>query len=535
MGTPAKHALQFAPSAGDARPGAADRALLFEQVLEQCGEAVIVKDLDAIVTFWNREAATLYGFSADEALGQPLRNLHAADLAESEYALVLRRIRSGRSTASTTERRKRNGDTVRVAIRTTPLADPAGRLIGEITIARDVTLLHRTEEALQGARAALEAKLAAMRESHRNLAREVAARGRVEQEQRRANLALAATISELESFRRDGEALSLMAELLQSCTQREEAYAVVSETVRRMFPGVPGSLYIYRDSRDALEHAAAWGDGAAQEPLLGPEDCWALRLGRPHFADRHHSVRCRHVHQASAPYACMPVQGQGQVLGLLHLQLDTVRGAKVPQAGAGARFRALADRVGPALANLRLRDALRELALRDGLTGLYNRRYLEDALSRELHRSERSGKPLAVIMLDIDHFKRFNDVHGHDAGDFVLGAIAKQITKNIRPSDIACRYGGEELAVVLIEADLECAMERAERLRTAIAETDLTHRGQSLPRLSASFGVAVYPRHGRTVADFMKAADRALYKAKSLGRDRLCAAADPQPGVAATT
>jgi diguanylate cyclase (GGDEF)-like protein/PAS domain S-box-containing protein len=519
-------ALQSAQPSRTAGSDPDARTLLFEQVLEQCGEAVIVKDLDAIVTYWNREASALYGFSAAEAVGQPLRNLHAADLPESEYARILKRIRSGKSTAATTERRKRNGDNIRVAIRTTPLVDHRGRLVGEITIARDVTLLHRTEEALQGARAALEAKLAAMRESHRTLAHEVAARGKVERAQRRANQALSATVSELEAFHRDGEALSRMAELLQSCTHRDEAYAIVRETVRQMFPGIPGSLYIYRESRDVLEHAATWGDEHVTDPVLGPEDCWALRLGRPHFVHQHDSIRCRHAHQHASHYVCMPVQGQGQVLGLMHLGLDASRDAKRRGTIAERRFRALADRVGPALANLKLRDALRELALRDGLTGLYNRRYLEDALSRELHRSERSGKPVAVIMIDVDHFKRFNDTHGHDAGDFVLGTIAKQITRNVRPSDIACRYGGEELAVVLVEADLRCALERAEALRVAIAEASLVHRGQVLPGLTASFGVAVYPQHGRNVADFMKAADRALYKAKRLGRDRLCAAED---------
>lgn len=506
--------------------GLDDRALLFEQVLEQCGEAVIVKDLDAVVTYWNREATALYGFSAGEAVGQSLRHLHAADLAESEYARVLKRIRSGKSTSATTERRRRNGENVRVAIKTTPLVDDRGRLVGEITIARDVTLLHRTEEALQAARSALEAKLAAMRESHRTLAKEVAARGKVELAQRRANKALAATVSELEAFHQDGEALSRMAELLQSCTQRDEAYAIVRETARKMFPDIPGTLYIYRESRDVLEHAAAWGDEHPPEPVLGPDDCWALRLGRPHFVHPHDSIRCRHAHHHATHYVCMPVQGQGQVLGLMHLGLDAGPGAGRRSQGAQRRFRALADRVGPALANLRLRDALRELALRDGLTGLYNRRYLEDALSRELHRSERSGKPVAVIMIDIDHFKRFNDTHGHDAGDFVLGTIAKQVTRNVRPSDIACRYGGEELAVVLAEADLQSAMARAEGLRTAIADAGLVHRGQVLPGLTASFGVAVFPRHGRNVADFVKAADRALYKAKRLGRDRVCAAED---------
>jgi diguanylate cyclase (GGDEF)-like protein len=168
--------------------------------------------------------------------------------------------------------------------------------------------------------------------------------------------------------------------------------------------------------------------------------------------------------------------------------------------------------------------------LRDGLTGLYNRRYMEDALNREIHRAERSGKPLSVVMIDIDHFKSFNDKYGHDAGDFVLSALARAIMKNIRPSDMACRYGGEELAVVLPEASLECACERAEQMRLAIRGTNLTHLGQTLPAPTASFGVAVYPANGTKPANLLKAADDALYRAKHAGRDRVCvAAAEGQP------
>jgi diguanylate cyclase (GGDEF)-like protein/PAS domain S-box-containing protein len=468
----------------------------------------------------------LYGFTAEEAIGQPLRKLHAADRSEADYARILARIRAGVPTSSTTERRKRNGEMVRVAIRTTPLFDEQGKLVGEVTVARDVTQLLSAEEALRTAQAALEARLAAVRESHRKLAREMAARRKVESAQRNANRELATTVRELESFHRDGEALSHMAELLQSCTQRDEAYTIVSDTVIRLFPGIAGMLYIYRESRDVLEHVVTWGSGKP-ESVLGPDDCWALRLGRPHFVHRRSTVRCRHAPKPGQSYVCMPIQGQGQVLGLLHLGLDIDGRTERPKEAAQRRLQALTDRVGPALANLKLRDALRMLALRDSLTGLYNRRYMEDALTRELHRSERSGKPVSIIMIDIDHFKRFNDTFGHDAGDFVLSSVARQMIRHIRPSDMACRYGGEELAVVLADTSLEIALERAEALRLAIRETNLTHRGQSLPAPTASFGVAVYPVHGANPADFVKAADEALYRAKHTGRDRVCAAEDP--------
>ena len=493
-----------------------------DQVLEQIGEAVIVKDLDGIVTYWNREAAALYGFSIEEAIGQSVRKLHVADVSESEWEKILGRIRSGKPHSSTGERRKRSGETVRVALRTTPLLDEEQRLIGEITVARDVTQLHLTEEALRGSQASLEAKLEAVRGSRRSLAREVTARRKIEAEQREANKKLEATIRQLELVHRDAEMVSHMAEMLQSA-QREEAYAIVSDTAGRLFPGVRGSLCIFRESRDVLAHATSWGPAHAEEPVLGPEECWALRLGRVHLAAGERGVRCRHARGTVGPYICMPVQGQDQMLGLVHLDLDAEGRSDRSRGEAERRLRTMTDRIGPALANLKLREALRLLALRDSLTGLYNRRYLEDTIGREIHRSERSGKPLAMIMIDIDHFKRFNDTFGHDAGDFVLSAISRAIEKNIRPSDIACRYGGEELAVMLAEADLSCAIARAEKLRQAVKETNLTHLGQTLPAPTASFGVAVFPEDGATASDLMKAADRALYEAKQTGRDRVCA------------
>ena len=513
---------QLVRSTGSAEPE--PEAYGLTQVLAQIGEAVIVKDLNAIVTYWNREASSLYGFSAQEAVGRSLRELHAADLSDADYARVTARVRAGKPTSSSADRRKRNGETIRVALKTAPLLDSQGNLIGEITIARDVTTLQRAEEALRAAQAKLHARLSTIREANHKLTAEIAARHKADAPMRRNNQALEGTVRQLESFHRDGEVLSRTAELLQSCTLRSEAYAIVRETGARLFPDSSGSLFIYRESRDLLEHATSWSDQRTPAATLAPEDCWALRLGSPHFVAPTGAIRCQHAHEDTESYVCMPVQGQGQILGLLHIAVDVSPSTMRPARDTEQRVRAMTDRIGPALANLKLRDALREMALRDGLTGLYNRRYLEDAFSRELHRAERSGQPVAVVMVDIDHFKAFNDKFGHDAGDFVLSAVARTITKSIRPSDIACRYGGEELAIVLPDASLECAVERAGQMRLAIQATNLTHLGQSLPAPTASFGVAVYPANGTEPADLLKAADQALYRAKKEGRDRVCVA-----------
>jgi diguanylate cyclase (GGDEF)-like protein len=165
-----------------------------------------------------------------------------------------------------------------------------------------------------------------------------------------------------------------------------------------------------------------------------------------------------------------------------------------------------------------------ELAITDPLTGLYNRRYLWDLLKRELQKANRTGKPISAIMVDIDHFKRFNDAWGHEAGDFVLARVADALRENVRGSDIACRYGGEEMAVILPEATLEVAVERAETIRQCIAAKRLAHNGNALDTVTSSLGVAVYPQHGADAEALLRAADAALYEAKKAGRNRVAVA-----------
>lgn len=170
-----------------------------------------------------------------------------------------------------------------------------------------------------------------------------------------------------------------------------------------------------------------------------------------------------------------------------------------------------------------LHDKLREEAIHDPLTGLYNRRYLEETLKRELSRAERDGHPLSVLMGDIDHFKRLNDTYGHPAGDDVLRALGSLLRRNVRASDIPCRYGGEEFVVVLPNTPLEVARERAELVRQNFADLPIAFGGRQLES-TVSIGVSVYLGHGDTVDALISAADQALYKAKQAGRNKVCIA-----------
>jgi len=183
-----------------------------------------------------------------------------------------------------------------------------------------------------------------------------------------------------------------------------------------------------------------------------------------------------------------------------------------------------ADNLAMALVSLKLREALRSRSVRDPLTQLFNRRYLDETLVRELSRCKRSGQELGVIMVDIDHFKKYNDTHGHDAGDFVLVGIAELVRSKLRVEDVACRFGGEELVLVMPGASKEAAAGRAESMREATERHEFVYKGKSLVGVTVSLGVANYPADGDTPAALMKAADSALYLAKDSGRNRVVVA-----------
>lgn len=168
----------------------------------------------------------------------------------------------------------------------------------------------------------------------------------------------------------------------------------------------------------------------------------------------------------------------------------------------------------------RLQSALQEQAMRDGLTGLFNRRYLDEMLEREVSRARREGIPLSLVMLDIDHFKQVNDTYGHQAGDEVLRILAATLMADIRTEDMACRYGGEEFLILLPNMPLAAAMARAEAWRVAVEALSIAH-GNFPIRFTISLGVAAYPEHGKTPDDLTRCADQALYRAKHEGRNRV--------------
>jgi diguanylate cyclase (GGDEF)-like protein len=215
------------------------------------------------------------------------------------------------------------------------------------------------------------------------------------------------------------------------------------------------------------------------------------------------------------------MQVHGEILGVLHVQSEHEE--NLDEAKRQLAY-TVVEQAGMALSNLKLREALREQSIRDPLTGLYNRRYMEEALKQQMSRVTRQLHPIGIIMIDIDHFKRFNDTYGHTAGDALLRELGQFLQRRIRGEDIACRYGGEEFTLIMPDASLEAAQQRAEALRQEAIQLRVQDGGQSPEAITLSLGVAIYPQHGQTIENVLRAADAALYRAKQEGRDRVIVA-----------
>jgi diguanylate cyclase (GGDEF)-like protein/PAS domain S-box-containing protein len=330
-------------------------------------------------------------------------------------------------------------------------------------------------------------------------------------------------MGELEKRTQRATMLAKMGELLQSCLNRDEVMAAALGYAPKIFPAVPGALAMLDGSRSVAEVAGSWSNCRVAAPVFDPVSCWALRTGHPHLVLAGDSTaRCEHAADVQNTYLCTPILAQGETLGIVHFQATAEQpDLDASEIGFKTTF---AGQIGLSIANIRLREALRAQSVRDGLTGLYNRRYLEELLAREVRRAARAAQSLGVIMLDLDHFKSFNDTYGHHAGDAVLRETGACLINSIRAEDFVCRFGGEEFVVILPTADLSATSARAERLRLKTKELTVLHQGKSMGMITISLGVAVFPEHGTSPKELMASADAALYEAKRNGRDQVVVA-----------
>jgi diguanylate cyclase (GGDEF)-like protein len=313
--------------------------------------------------------------------------------------------------------------------------------------------------------------------------------------------------------------------LLIGCTDLAEALQISQQMLSLLLPDSAGTIYPLLDGEGLAEATHLWGIHAADTRMqASSDDCWCMQRHRVHQSgNTAPGSLCSHVTTpagaAAVTAACIPLTAQGESLGWIYLSAHGEGPLPKLQVAVAA-----ADQLALALANLKLRQSLRDLSVRDPLTGLFNRRYLSESLAREIARGRRRTLPVSVMAFDLDHFKAFNDRYGHPAGDAILVAFARVLQANSRSEDVACRQGGEEFVLILPEMDLAVAMRRAGDLMTAMSRMDVMHEGRMLPKLTTSIGVAVYPQHGGTPEMLLAQADAALYEAKAQGRNRFAVA-----------
>jgi diguanylate cyclase (GGDEF)-like protein len=351
-----------------------------------------------------------------------------------------------------------------------------------------------------------------------------------------ANSELTSTVGKLEQYNQEVTQLNHMAEKLHACHSMEEIYLVIVDTLSGLFHHASGILYV--DVSDNYSHkilkpVAKWGkhsNAVSAHPL---HECRSIEEGKLVILDKPNDTEapCRHVH-VKPPYVsiCMPLFGQSEVLGMINIIFTNTLEKMLSSEKEDAlrnwkRVATIAtDHLAMAVANMKLREKLQELSVRDDLTGLFNRRYMEETLQREFLQSQRSKRPIGIVILDVDFFKQFNDTYGHKAGDIVLVELAGLLANTIRKGDVVCRYGGEEFLIILPGISASTTIERAETVRARVErELKIIYNDEWLP-ITISLGTAAFPDHGRTPEEVLKAADVALYKAKDAGRNRVFSA-----------
>jgi len=457
-----------------------------DSLIQNSPLGIIVLDRQGAVELVNSAFEKLFQYDRHELISRIVPADEASDSRQ-----VIRQVFAGKTVRKIVRQQRMDGEILDLALHGVPLL-VAGEVRGAYLIYEDVSEQTRAS--------------AAQREHGESLDR---------------------LVRELEFRTMQMITLNEMGSLLACSGTVKEACDVVAMAMRKLLPDAPsGAVYLFRSSRDILEATVRWGKQDSLAPTFPPEACWSLRRGQPHWSGvPENDIACQHLTlNSNAESLCLPMVAQGNTIGVLQLQFEV---AEVPRSASDKEIRnsrerlavSAASHIALSLASLQLRETLREQSIRDPLTRLFNRRFLEETLVRELQLASRNRQSVAVLFLDLDYFKKFNDAFGHDAGDMVLQSLADLFNKFFRATDICCRFGGEEFAVVLIDSSAEDAYIRAEAFRLEVNSLRLQYKKQPLGPLTVSIGVAAFPDHGSTSEGLLKIADQCLYESKARGRN----------------
>ena len=334
-------------------------------------------------------------------------------------------------------------------------------------------------------------------------------------------------ISELEQRDMLNRYMGEMGDMLQSCRTIEETYPVIDQYLKKLFPRDSCVLYLHDSSKQLIDRVVPTTMEPEPYSSMTNDSCWALRRGKSYlFKEMAEDLTCDHVEVAPHGYVCSPLIAHGVTIGLLHILFEAgdIQNSEQSPLHQDRKTRLcsrLAEHLSLALANLKLQEELKVKSTQDSLTGLANRRYMEEIMQRQFHRLLRYNTPCSVIMIDVDHFKTFNDKYGHDMGDYVLCELGRYLKENTRGEDLACRYGGEEFIIIMVDTDSDKAYRKAKKMCVEISQTvSIPHRSRTI-HITVSIGVASSPSHGKNITDLLKSADTALYLAKNNGRNRV--------------
>ena len=456
---------------------------IMKEIVHHATDAVVCADADGLTVWVNEQFTVLSGYTLEEMAGRTpgsvLQGPGTDPVTVAEiHAAIAQRVQITREILNY----RKDGNPYWIKLTISPLFDEVGNHTGFISIERDVT-------------------------SYREL------------------IDHAASASEQE--RHNSKTLKLIGQMsgwLFSAQSIEELVEIIAESMAHIFPHADGTLYLYSNSRDCLEYAGGWGGPKVTDHHFRPDECWALRRGHSYAYGAHEiAIPCSHVINSPGAYACIPIIAHGETIGLLHFDfyrlpargLSEVQKARLEQKLEIAQI--CVEQISLATAIVRLQTELRTQSVKDALTGLWNRRWFLDMAESELRRTNKSNRPMALVMLDIDHFKRFNDEHGHDAGDTALKVLSTHLAEIDQEGVYAARFGGEEFALVCANMDCDEATRLVDALREKVSRAPILHAGQRLPSLSFSAGIA----KADAAADLralIACADKALYAAKAAGR-----------------
>jgi diguanylate cyclase (GGDEF)-like protein len=395
----------------------------------------------------------------------------------------------------------------------------------ELLKQRDETSRHRSEVSTVTELGLAGVCLAVLLTLFSLMLRDAIVRIRTAEATMKTNQELGESVKRLETHARESTLLAMARDDLQLCTDVQQVYRSAAHRFSELLPDTNGALCIINSSRNMVENVASWSFNQAVSDvaeIFPPDTCCGLRSGQFRwYAPRASQIHCNHfVGEPPKHYLCVPLVAHGDTIGILFVDCPDEIANKLVE-GRTEGIRQLVQLTAMALASLEMRKKLEHQSVRDGLTGLFNRHFLQIALERELVRTARRKGMLSVLMVDVDHFKRLNDQFGHAAGDAILKEVARVFCNSVRSEDLVCRYGGEEFMIILPDISPEAAFHRAEIIRKAVANLRTELNNELYSSVTISIGGALFPKDGETSEALIRYADAALYRAKHDGRNRV--------------